>query len=150
MHARVNFHGTLVNVISIRFIGGEAASRALTDEFEWGRYLLATQQDEIRFFLDYVSRLDGPVVFGGDFNAPPTAQLVRRLDAVASDAYFASHWVGLPTFPVGMPILRLDYLFSMNGVVATEAVRPELRVSDHYPILARFVLAPSMTARGPS
>jgi endonuclease/exonuclease/phosphatase (EEP) superfamily protein YafD len=143
MHARVDFHGTPVNVISIRFIGGRAASDALADRLAWGHYLLDTQRDELRFFLDYVSRLKGAIVFGGDFNAPPTAQLIRKLDGVASDAYLATHWVGLPTFPAKFPIMRLDYLFSMHGVVATDAERPELRVSDHDPILARFAVASS-------
>jgi endonuclease/exonuclease/phosphatase (EEP) superfamily protein YafD len=79
-------------------------------------------------------------VLGGDLNAPPTAGIIRQLSTVAADAYLAHHWVGLPTFPTKFPIVRLDYLFSMNGVVATEAARPELRVSDHYPILARFTV----------
>jgi endonuclease/exonuclease/phosphatase (EEP) superfamily protein YafD len=106
----------------------------------WGRYLLDTRRDELRFLLDYISRLKGGVVLGGDLNAPPTAGIIRQLSTVAADAYLAHHWVGLPTFPTKFPIVRLDYLFSMNGVVATEAARPELRVSDHYPILARFTV----------
>jgi endonuclease/exonuclease/phosphatase (EEP) superfamily protein YafD len=143
MHARVDLHGTTVNFISIRFIAGRAPSSALADELEWGRYLLSTQRDELRFLLDYVSRLQGPIVFGGDLNAPPTARVVREIEAVASDAYLVTHWVGLPTFPTKCPVVRLDYLFSMNGVVATDAVRPDLQVSDHYPILARFAVASS-------
>jgi endonuclease/exonuclease/phosphatase (EEP) superfamily protein YafD len=140
LHVRVNLHGTIVNVISVRFIGGRAPSRALSDELAWGRYLLTTQRDELRFLLDYVSCLKGPVVFGGDLNATPTARLIRGLETSASDAYLTNHWVGLPTFPAKFPIERLDYLFSMNGVVATYAVRPDLRVSDHYPVLARFAV----------
>ena len=140
MHVQVRLHGAIVNVISVRFIGGRIRSRVLSDELEWGRYLLATQRDELRFLLAYVSRLDGPVVFGGDLNATPTARLIRELDSFASDAYLANHRVGLPTFPTRFPIERLDYLFSMNGVVATYAVRPDLHVSDHYPVLARFAV----------
>jgi endonuclease/exonuclease/phosphatase (EEP) superfamily protein YafD len=143
MLARVDLHGTTVNVISIRFIGGRARSSALADELEWERYLLTTQRDELRFLLDYVSRLEGPIVFGGDLNAPPSARPIRELEAVASDAYLVTHWVGLPTFPAKFPLMRLDYLFSMNGVVATDTVRPDLRVSDHYPILARFAVGSS-------
>jgi endonuclease/exonuclease/phosphatase (EEP) superfamily protein YafD len=138
MHARVKFHHTVVNVISVRFIGGRAPSSAHLDEVAWGHYLLATQRDERRFLLGYLSRVQGPIVFGGDLNATPTAGLIRGLDTVASDAYLASHWVGLPTFPVRFPVERLDYLFSMHGVLATYAVRPDLHVSDHYPVLARF------------
>lgn len=147
MHVRVNFHGTIVNVISVRFIGGRAHSRGLWSQLAWGRYLLATQRDELRFLLDYVSRLEGPVVFGGDLNATPTARIIRGLETFASDAYLADHWLGLPTFPTRFPVERLDYLFSMNGAAAAYAVRPDLRVSDHYPILARFVVQRSAAPR---
>jgi endonuclease/exonuclease/phosphatase (EEP) superfamily protein YafD len=140
LHARVDLDGTPLHVISIRLIAGRPASGALSDQMRWGRYLLDTRRDELRFLLDYISRLKGGVVLGGDLNAPPTAGIIRQLSTVAADAYLAHHWVGLPTFPTKFPIVRLDYLFSMNGVVATEAARPELRVSDHYPILARFTV----------
>jgi hypothetical protein len=142
MHARLDLNGVPVNIISVRFIGGRPASDALRDQLEWGRYLLSAQRDEIRFLLDYVSRLKGGVILGGDLNALPTSRIIRQLDTVASDAYLGNHWVGLPTFPTKLPVERLDYLFSMNGVLATDAVRPDLRVSDHYPVFARFVLAP--------
>jgi len=121
MHARVDFHGTAVNAISIRLIGGIPASSAWSDEIAWARYLLEAPDQEIRFFLDYLSRVQGPIVFGGDLNATPDAQLVRMLDRVASDAYLANHWVGLPTFPAKFPVMRLDYVFCMNGLVPTEA-----------------------------
>jgi endonuclease/exonuclease/phosphatase (EEP) superfamily protein YafD len=140
MHARVDFHGTPVNAIAVRFIAGIAASNAISDEVEWGRYVIETQREEIRFFVDYLSRVHGPIVFGGDLNAPPTASVIRALDAVASDAYMSNHWIGLPTFPVKFPFLRLDYIFCMNGIVPMEALRPNVRVSDHYPILARVEL----------
>ena len=143
MHARVDFHGTPVNAIAVRFIAGIAASSAISDEVEWGRYIIETQREEIRFFLDYLSHVRGPIVFGGDLNAPPTASVIRELDAVASDAYLSDHWIGLPTFPVKFPFLRLDYIFCMNGVVPMEALRPNVRVSDHYPVLARVALAPA-------
>jgi len=150
MHAVVDFHGTPVNAISIRFIGGEPASSALSDEVAWARYLMEAQREEIAFFLDYLSRVKGPIVFGGDLNATPTAHLVRMLDAVASDAYMANHWIGLPTFPAKFPFMRLDYVFCMNGLVPIGAVRPNLGVSDHDPILARVGLAPQVALAGRS
>jgi endonuclease/exonuclease/phosphatase (EEP) superfamily protein YafD len=138
MHVRVDIYGSPVNVLSIRLIAGRPASNALADQLAWGRYLHTTQREEVRFLFDYLSRLRGPVVLGGDFNAPPSSRLIREISAFATDAYLASHRVGLPTFPAKFPAMRLDYLFSMNGVVPADASRPDLRVSDHYPILARF------------
>ena len=140
MHLRVNLHGTTVNLISVRFIAGHGPSTGLADELEWGRYLLTTQNAEARFLREYVSRLKGPVIFGGDLNATPTSRLIRGLGAFATDAYLTNHWVGLPTFPTTFPIQRLDYLFAGDGVVATHAERPDLLISDHYPIMARFAV----------
>ncbi len=140
MHLRVDLHGTIVNLISVRFIAGRAPSTGLADELEWGRYLLTAQNDEARFLRDYVSRLKGPFVFGGDLNAPPTSRLVRGLQAFATDAYLSNHWVGLPTFPTTFPFQRLDYLFAGHGIGATHAERPDLLISDHYPIMARFAV----------
>jgi endonuclease/exonuclease/phosphatase (EEP) superfamily protein YafD len=142
MHLRVNLHGTTVNLISVRFIAGHGPSTGLADELEWGRYLLTTQNAEARFLRAYVSRLKGPVIFGGDLNATPTSRLIRGLKAFATDAYLTNHWVGLSTFPTTFPIQRLDYLFAGDGLVATHAERPDLLISDHYPIMARFAVLP--------
>ena len=104
---------------------------------------MKTHHEEGRFFLDYLSRLRGPVIFGGDLNAPPSARLIQGLNQVAEDAYLATHWWGRPTFEVNRPLLRLDYLFGMNGAVPLESTRLHYQVSDHYPVLARFALPSS-------
>ena len=104
---------------------------------------MKTHHQEGRFFVDYLSRLRGPIVFGGDLNAPPSAKLIRSLSEVAEDAYLATHWWGRPTFEMDRPLLRLDYLFGMNGAVAVESSRLPRRVSEHHPVRARFVVSPS-------
>jgi endonuclease/exonuclease/phosphatase (EEP) superfamily protein YafD len=124
-------------------LGSSAGALApARSQMSWNGNVICSlpQRDELRLLLDYVSRLEGPIVFGGDLNAPPSARPIHELEAVASDAYLVTHWVGLPTFPAKFPLMRLDYLFSMNGAVATYAARPDLRVSDHCPILAHFAL----------
>ncbi len=144
VHAQLDVDGVLVHVISIRFIAGRPPSKRPGDQLAWGRYLVKTHHEEGRFFVDYLSRLRGPIVFGGDLNAPPSATLIQRLNGVAQDAYLATHWWGRPTFDLKLPLLRLDYLFGMNGAVPLEATRLPHRVSDHYPVWARFALSPSI------
>ena len=146
VHAQLDVDGTLVHLISIRFIAGRPRTRRAADQLEWGRYLVRTHHDEIRFFVDYVSALKGPVIFGGDLNATPSARLIQRLNDVAEDAYLATHWWGRPTFDVNYPLLRLDYLFGMNGAVPLESTLLPQRVSDHYPIAASFALSPPNAA----
>ena len=131
------------HVISIRFLAGRPRSQRLGDQLVWGRYLVKTHHEEGAFFLDYLSRLKGPLIFGGDLNAPPSARVIRRLTDVAQDAYLATHWWGRPTFDVNFAVLRLDYLFGMNGAVPVESSRLSDLVSDHYPVWARFVLTQS-------
>jgi endonuclease/exonuclease/phosphatase (EEP) superfamily protein YafD len=143
LHGQLDVNGTAVHLISIRFIAGRPASNSVADQVAWGRYLLKTHHDEGRFFLDYLSRLQGPIVFGGDLNAPPTSKLIRRLDDVAEDAYLATHWWGRPTYEFDRPLLRLDYLFGMNGAVPLECTLLSHRVADHFPVWARFALPPS-------
>ena len=140
LHAQLDIEGFVVHVISIRFIAGRPPSKRPGDQLEWGRYLVKTHHEEGAFFLDYLSRLKGPVIFGGDLNAPPSARVIRRLADVAQDAYLATHWWGRPTFDVKFALLRLDYLFGMNGAVPLESSRLSHVVSDHYPIWARFAL----------
>ena len=150
LHATLDVNGAPVHVISIRFIAGRPPSKRPADQLLWGRYLLKTHHEEGRFFLEYLSRLKGPIVFGGDLNAPPTAKVIRRLNDVAHDAYRATHWWGRPTFDVRVPLLRLDYLFGMNGAVPVESTRLPHRVSDHYPVWATFALSQNTkTAAGP-
>ena len=143
IHVQLEIQGVLVHVISVRFIAGRPPSRQLKDQLAWGRYLVRTHHDEGRFFVDYLSRLQGPIIFGGDLNAPPSAKLIRRLNRVARDAYLATHWWGRPTFEMDRPLLRLDYLFGMNGAVPLESARLPRRVSDHHPVWARFALPSS-------
>ena len=141
LHAQIDVDGVLVHVISIRFIAGRPPSRSMVDQLAWGRYLVRTHHEEARFFLDYLSRLQGPIVFGGDLNAPPSARLIQRLNRVADDAYLATHWWGRPTFEVKRPLMRLDYLFGMQGAVPLESGRLLYSVSDHYPVWARFAIS---------
>jgi endonuclease/exonuclease/phosphatase (EEP) superfamily protein YafD len=140
IHAQLDIGGATVHLISIRFIAGRAPSSAPSDQLKWGRYLVSTHHREGRFFVDYLSRLRGPVIFGGDLNAPPSSKLIRRLTDVAQDAYLATNWWGRPTFQVKFPLVRLDYLFGMNGATAVESRRlPEVH-SDHFPVWARFAV----------
>lgn len=143
LHAQLDVRGFAIHLISIRFIAGRPASKRPEDQLEWGRYLVKTHHEEGRFFLDYLSRLKGPVIFGGDLNAPPSSKLVRRLSEVAQDAYLATHWWGRPTFEVRFTVQRLDYLFGMNGAVPVASARLSDVVSDHYPVWACFALTPS-------
>ena len=138
VHALINVHGTYVNVVSIRFIAGRPKNNTLGENLRWGKYLLTMQMQEVDSFTAYLRGLRGPIIFGGDLNAPPLSKPMRKIQRMATDAYMANHLWGDYTFRTEMPTMRLDYLFSMNNVIPDHARRPHLTVSDHFPVVADF------------
>jgi endonuclease/exonuclease/phosphatase (EEP) superfamily protein YafD len=139
-HAILDVEGIRLHVLSIRLIAGRPKNHTLEENIRWGRYLLNTQMDEVNAFIKYVKSLDGPVIFGGDLNAPPLSKPTRKIHALATDAYMIHHFWGDYTFRTEAPTMRLDYLFCMNNAVPINAYRPPLVVSDHFPVVAEFLL----------
>lgn len=140
-HAVLDVNGTRVNVLSLRLIAGRAPEGSLLAQIEWGLYLVRSQAAEVDAFCSYAAALQGPVIFGGDMNAPPSASAIGRLEEGYRDAYLARHFVGKPTFRVHpTPYLRLDYLFSGRDVPVLASRRVDVEVSDHFPVWAEFAL----------
>ncbi len=83
-----------------------------------------------------------PVIFAGDLNAVPGTRTYRRIASYLRDVQFQMGRRPRPTFPVRMPILRLDHIFVSSSieVVRCEVVRtPLTRVAaDHLPVLVDF------------
>jgi endonuclease/exonuclease/phosphatase (EEP) superfamily protein YafD len=140
-HAVVDVNGTPVNVLSVRLIAGRAPEGSLLAQIAWGLYLMRSQSAEVDAFCRYAATLKGPVIFGGDMNAPPSASAIARLEQQYGDAYLARHFLGKATFRVRpTPFLRLDYLFSGRDVPVVASRRVDVEVSDHFPVWAEFAL----------
>lgn len=138
-HAIIQIGQTPVHLISIRFIAGRAKDRSLKESLKWGFYLLKSQVSEVNFFLDYVKKLEGPVIFGGDLNATPSSFVIKKISKIARDAYLENHiWGGFTFWTEFPPYARLDYLFFMNGVQAVESKIIKMKISDHYPVWGQF------------
>jgi endonuclease/exonuclease/phosphatase (EEP) superfamily protein YafD len=143
VHAIVSINGTKLNMISIRFIAGRPKDKTFQENIKWGKYLLETQIEEVRFFKSYLSKLEGPIIYGGDLNAPAGSKVIRELNAISKDAVLESNLFGAPTFRTSFPTLRIDYIYSMNGVIAKNAKKLSIVVSDHFPIYAEFFIPKS-------
>ncbi len=142
IHAVVDVKGTLVHVIAIRFIAGRGESHMLWDQLIWGRYLWENQVKEVMFFQNYLAELKGPIIFGGDLNAPPTSTTIRSLSRVAKDAYLTHHVWGAFTFRTEvLPTLRLDYVFFNKDLVSVSSEIVKLYVSDHHGVYAKFLIS---------
>lgn len=139
VHAIIDVNGVPVNVISVRFLAGRAKTRNPADAVPWAFYVLKNQIDELTLFTDYLRKLEGPIIFGGDLNAPPSSVVVKELSKLAIDAYLTDHFWGEFTFWTNFPpYARLDFLFSMNQVQSIQSKILDVIISDHYPVYARF------------
>lgn len=139
VHGLINLHGKRLNIISVRFIAGRAADSSTGEQIKWGQYILKTQMEEVKFFREYISKIDGPVIFGGDLNAPPGSKLIKELNRFAIDSYMANNLYGKATFNTEFPFLRLDYIFCINLLPVKSNVLNDI-VSDHFPLYSEFLI----------
>ncbi|MBL8027198.1 MAG: endonuclease/exonuclease/phosphatase family protein [Fibrobacteres bacterium] len=139
LHAVINVYGTHINIIAVRFIAGRPKENTLRENIRWGHYLILEQIKERDFLVNYIGRLKGPIIFGGDLNATPTSKIIRPLRKITSDVYLACNHIGIPTFKVGRPIqTRLDYLFCSKECIPLEAKVLNTIIADHYPVWAKI------------
>lgn len=152
MHAIVAIDHQPIHILSVRLIAGRGRSHGPLDQLEWGRYLMEEQAREVQTFSDYVRNLKGPILFGGDLNATASSISIQRLNAIANDAYLQTHIWGRFTFktkllPIqkhkNLPALRLDYLFTSNGLLPLSVEVVPGKVSDHFALLGTFALSDS-------
>ncbi len=139
-HIRFNFNEREIDALSVRLIAGRPKSNKIKDQIEWGKYLIEKQTEEIQMLVNYLNTLERPVVFGGDFNAPPNAKVMRPLYKIAEDAARSQTFIPGPTFRTEFPVTRLDYIFTMNGLKTVNYSRLKVNVSDHLPIYGEFLL----------
>jgi endonuclease/exonuclease/phosphatase (EEP) superfamily protein YafD len=140
IHALINVDGITVNALSLRLIAGRAKDKSIGEGLRWGRYLLHAQQEELHTFLDYYLSLKGPVVFGGDLNAPPSSGVIQSIKQYADDAYMSDHLFGLFTFRTSFPTMRLDYLFHSKDLIVKSTNIVDVNLSDHFPIRGEFLI----------
>lgn len=134
VHAVIDLNGTPVNVLSVRLIAGRAKDKSIKESYKWGRYLLQAQEQEQQTFLNYISKLNGPIVFGGDLNAPSSARVIKNFRKIARDAYLSDHLFGNFTFRTNMPSMRLDYIFHTPDLITVDSKIIRTRLSDHFPV----------------
>ena len=146
VHAKIMFDNRPVSLISIRLLAGRPMTKRLKDQIEWGKYLAEKQIEEVNFFTTYLKNIREPVIFGGDLNAPPNSRIISELNKYAKDAALEVAFYPTATFRRELPVLRLDYLYSTEGLNAVKYCKLKDKISDHYPIYAEFVLQQIMIA----
>ncbi len=79
-----------------------------------------------------------PVLLSGDFNATPNNWTYRRLAEGRADAFrvAGSGWGG--TYRADRPLVRIDFVLADPAWEIVSAHVPEVRFSDHRPVVARL------------
>ena len=77
-----------------------------------------------------------PVVVGGDFNAEPDSNVVRKLrEGGLRDAWTECGRGDGLTYPADQPRKRIDYVFLTGTLRCTAAEVIDTKISDHRPVL---------------
>jgi len=100
---------------------------------------------EVRYLIELLEEIDGPVIVCGDFNMTERSQDHRLLSGRLRDAFKAAGvglgntfpcWGAFPRiFPAPFPMLRLDYVWHSDHFLPAWAYRGDAGRSDHHPIV---------------
>jgi endonuclease/exonuclease/phosphatase (EEP) superfamily protein YafD len=106
-----------------------------------GIFNLEPNTREINDILARTAQESGRVIVVGDFNMSDMSDNYAHLHAAFGDAFRAEGGgLGL-TFPVPVPLARLDYVFYNSGIIPVEArVGSTGGGSDHYPLWVQLSL----------
>jgi endonuclease/exonuclease/phosphatase family metal-dependent hydrolase len=100
------------------------------------------RQSQLRTLHDLVVQSTKPVIVAGDFNTfwgTNEIFLFMRASGLRS-----ANVMGLPSYPARNPRAELDFVLVSEGIVINDFRIPDVRFSDHLPIVCDF----SLTASG--
>jgi len=103
------------------------------------------RQYQLRSLHDLVMQSAKPVVVAGDFNTfwgTHEIYLFMRAAGLRS-----ANTAGLPSFPARVPRIELDFILVSEGIEVTDFRVPDVRFSDHRPLVCDFQVRSGATAR---
>ena len=93
---------------------------------------------QLRHLYDLIQETEKPVVVAGDFNTfwgENEIYLFMKAAGLKS-----ANTEGLPTYPSRSPRKELDFILFQDGINVTGFEVPEIRLSDHLPLICDFEL----------
>jgi len=102
------------------------------------------RQYQLRSLHDLVVQSAKPVIVAGDFNTfwgTHEIYLFMRAAGLRS-----ANTAGLPSYPARVPRIELDFILVSEGIEITGFRVPDVRFSDHRPLVCDFVVRPRSTA----
>ena len=101
------------------------------------------RQSQLRDLHDLVVKSTKPVIVAGDFNAfwgNHEIYLFTRASGLTS-----ANLRQLPSFPARTPRMELDFVLVSAGVEVTDFRIPDVRFSDHRPLVCDFNIRPALS-----
>jgi endonuclease/exonuclease/phosphatase family metal-dependent hydrolase len=106
------------------------------------------RQYQLRSLHDLIVESPKPVIVAGDFNTfwgTHEIYLFMRAAGLRS-----ANSAGLPSFPARVPRHELDFILVSEGIEVTNFRVPDVRFSDHRPLVCDFHVRADAVARGPA
>jgi endonuclease/exonuclease/phosphatase family metal-dependent hydrolase len=94
------------------------------------------RQYQLRYLHDLIEQVRKPVIVAGDFNTfwgTHELYLFQRASGLRS-----ANVEGLPSFPSARPRAELDFVLVSHGIEVTQFHVPDVRLSDHRPLVCDF------------
>jgi vancomycin resistance protein VanJ len=86
------------------------------------------------------AQIKSPTILLGDFNTPARGRIYATLHKYWRDAWHDAGWGTGNSFPVGLPLVRIDYVWTSHDFQVQRCIVPNENASDHYPLVADLVL----------
>jgi len=106
------------------------------------------RQYQLRSLHDLILQVAKPVIVAGDFNTfwgTHEIYLFMRAAGLRS-----ANTAGLPSFPARVPRIELDFILVSEGIEVTDFRVPDVRYSDHRPLVCDFRVRAGATVRAAS
>lgn len=99
-----------------------------------------THEKEVTVIKGAINKSPYPVVYCGDNNSPSTTYTYHYLSTGLQDAFLKKGWGLGGTFYGISPTLRIDVCLPNKQFVVQQCTVPQVKLSDHYPVVADITL----------
>lgn len=126
----------------------ETPFNVVTTHFDWP-IPSDRQKKQRQIVVDVLNKIEGPMLFGGDFNSTPFSYAFKGLvrDAGMTRAvWLTPTWPAPPTYPFDMPPwMQLDHILTRGEVKTSFVQRGANGGSDHFPLVVDFEISKQPT-----
>jgi len=119
----------------------EIPFNVVTTHFDWP-IPSDRQKIQMQVVIDAVNTIEGPTIFGGDFNSTPFSYAFKNLvqsTHMKRAVWLTPTWPAPPTYPFDMPPwLQLDHILTTDEVQTSNPRKGANGGSDHFPLIVDF------------